>query len=57
MSNKYFGGVVENRGAAEPVDDDLKAFALEVPGRVTAKMDKLRVAVTPLQRYSPCSSV
>ena len=44
MSNKYFGGVVENRGAAEPVDDDLKAFALEVPGRVTAKMDKLRVA-------------
>ena len=44
MSNKYFGGVVENRGTTEPVDDDLKAFALEVPGRVTAKMDKLRVA-------------
>ena len=44
MSNKYFGGVVENRGAAEPGDDDLKAFALEGPGRVTAKMDKLRVA-------------
>ena len=44
MSNKYFGGVVEDRKAAEPVDDDLKAFALEVPGRVTAKMDKLRVA-------------
>ena len=44
MSNKYFGGVVENRGAAEPVDEDLKAFALEVPGRVSAKMEKLRVA-------------
>ena len=44
MSNKYFGGVVENRGAAEPVDEDLKAFALEVPGRVAAKMEKLRVA-------------
>ena len=44
MSNKYFGGVVEDRKAAEPVDDDLKAFALEVTGRVTAKMDKLRVA-------------
>ena len=44
MANKYFGGVVEDRKAAEPVDDDLKAFALEVPGRVTAKMDKLRVA-------------
>lgn len=44
MSNKYFGGVVENRGAAEPVDDDLKNFILEVPGKVSAKMDKLRVA-------------
>ena len=35
---------MENRGAAEPVDEDLKAFALEVPGRVAAKMEKLRVA-------------
>ena len=26
MSNKYFGGVVENKGAAEAVDEDLKAF-------------------------------
>ncbi|HJB15589.1 MAG TPA: methionine--tRNA ligase [Candidatus Blautia excrementipullorum] len=44
MSNKYFGGVVENKGAAEPVDEELKAFVLEVPGRVSAKMEKLRVA-------------
>jgi methionyl-tRNA synthetase len=44
MSNKYFGGVVENKGAAEPVDDDLKSFILEVPGKVAAKMEKLRVA-------------
>ena len=44
MSNKYFGGVVENKGVAEPVDDDLKAFALAVPGKVAEKMDKLRVA-------------
>ncbi len=44
MSNKYFGGVVENKGVAEPVDDDLKVFALAVPGKVAEKMDKLRVA-------------
>ena len=24
MTNKYFGGVVENKGAAEPVDEGLK---------------------------------
>ena len=44
MSNKYFGGVVENKGIVEPVDEDLKAFALAVPGKVAEKMDKLRVA-------------
>ena len=44
MSNKYFGGVVENKGVVEPVDEDLKAFALAVPGKVAEKMDKLRVA-------------
>ena len=44
MSNKYFGGVVENKSVAEPVDEDLKAFALAVPGKVAEKMDKLRVA-------------
>ena len=44
MTNKYFGGVVENKGAAEPVDEELKAVALAVPGTVSEKMDKLRVA-------------
>ena len=44
MSNKYFGGVVENKGAAEPVDEDLKSFILSVPAKVEAKMEKLRVA-------------
>ena len=28
MSNKYFGGVVENKGVTEPVDEDLKNFIL-----------------------------
>ena len=33
-----------NKGVVEPVDEDLKAFALAVPGKVAEKMDKLRVA-------------
>ena len=44
MSNKYFGGLVENKGVVEPVDDDLKSFVLAVPGKVAEKMSKLRVA-------------
>ena len=44
MSNKYFGGVVENKGVTEPVDDDLKSYILSVPAKVDAKMEKLRVA-------------
>ena len=44
MSNKYFGGVVEDRGAAEPVDEDLKSVILATAGKADACMDKLRVA-------------
>ncbi|HIZ44406.1 MAG TPA: methionine--tRNA ligase [Firmicutes bacterium] len=44
MSNKYFGGVVENTGVSEPVDDDLKAVVLEAVKKVDAKMNELRVA-------------
>ena len=44
MSNKYFEGIVEDRGAAEPVDEDLKAVVTAAVGRVTGKMDQLRVA-------------
>jgi methionyl-tRNA synthetase len=44
MSNKYFGGVVEKTGAREPVDEELKAAATAAVGKVTAKMDELRVA-------------
>ncbi|MBR6228116.1 MAG: methionine--tRNA ligase [Eubacterium sp.] len=44
MSNKYFGGIVENKNVTEPVDDDLKKVAVETPGKVAEKMDKLRVA-------------
>ncbi len=44
MSNKYFGGVVRDGGVAEPVDEELKALALETPGLVEERMEKLRVA-------------
>ena len=44
MSNKYFDGVVENKGVSEPVDDDLKNTVLQAVKNVDAKMDKLRVA-------------
>lgn len=52
MSNKYFGGVVSNPGAAEPVDEELKNFALEIPRKVAAKMDKLRVADAMTEIFS-----
>ena len=44
MSNKYFGGVVEDRHAAEPVDDDLKTVVTGTYDKVEAKMEDLRVA-------------
>ena len=44
MSNKYFGGVVENKGVAEAVDEDLKAVVTGTYDKVEAKMDELRVA-------------
>ena len=44
MSNKYFGGVVERTGAREAVDEELKEAATAAVGKVTAKMDELRVA-------------
>ena len=44
MSNKYFGGVVTKTGAAEEVDDDLKAVVTVTKAKVAAKMEELRVA-------------
>ena len=44
MSNKYFDGVVADKGVIEPVDEELKKVVLETPKKVIAKMDKLRVA-------------
>ena len=44
MTNKYLGGVAEDKGVTEAVDDDLKAVVLAAPKKVEEKMDKLRVA-------------
>ena len=44
MSNKYFGGIVRSTGAAEEVDEDLKAVVTGTAAKVTADMDALRVA-------------
>ena len=44
MTNKYFGGVVTDKGVAEEVDADLKAMAAGVRGKADAKMEDLRVA-------------
>ena len=44
MTNKYFGGVVTNKGAAEEVDADLKAVMEHAAKAVDAKMNELRVA-------------
>lgn len=44
MTNKYFGGIVTDKGIAEEVDAELKAVVERTPGAVDEKMDKLRVA-------------
>ena len=44
MNNKYFGGEIMSADVAGEFDDELKAVALAMPGKVNAKMDELRVA-------------
>ncbi len=44
MANKYFDGVINATGCKECVDDDLISLVLRTPGKVVAKMEKLRVA-------------
>ena len=44
MTNKYFGGTVSDKGAAEEVDADLRSVTQRTPGVVEDKMNDLRVA-------------
>lgn len=44
MSNKYFDGVVADKGVKESVDEDLQAVVLGTQKKVIDKMEQLRVA-------------
>ena len=44
MSNKYFGGKVENKGVCEEIDDELKNVVVSACSKVTEKMDKFRIS-------------
>ena len=44
MNNKYFDGIVQAPTASEELDEELKAVALAMPGKVEAKMNDLKVA-------------
>jgi len=44
MSNKYFDGLIQAPNTPDALDEELKAVALAMPGRVEAKMNELKVA-------------
>ena len=44
MSNKYFDGKIMTPDTADALDEELKAVALAMPGKVEAKMNELKVA-------------
>lgn len=44
MANKYSNGVINNAGVKEEVDEDLINTVTDTVNKVSAKMDKLRVA-------------
>lgn len=44
MSNKYFDGFVSSTGAAEEVDEDLKAVCTAAAGKVREKMNTMHMA-------------
>ncbi len=44
MNNKYFGGRIMEPNTADALDEELKAVALAMPGKVAQKMDQLKVA-------------
>ena len=44
MTNKYFDGIVTNPGVSEPVDDELKETALQMPKNVQQYMDEFKAS-------------
>ncbi len=44
MSNKYFGGIVEDKKESEPIDEELKAIVSGAYKKVCAKMDEYKIS-------------
>ncbi len=44
MNNKYFDGIVQAPADPDALDEELKAVALAMPGKVEQKMNELKVA-------------
>ena len=44
MNNKYFGGIIQEPNTPDALDEELKAVALAMPGKVEKKMNELKVA-------------
>ncbi len=44
MSNKYFGGVVENKNVCDAIDEDLKNVVKNAYGKVCAKMNEYKIS-------------
>lgn len=44
MENKYFQGKIENPGVTEPVDEDLKAVAMNAVAKTEEKMEEFQVS-------------
>lgn len=44
MTNKYFGGVVENTNVCEPVDEELKAVVTGAKDKVMVKIESYHIA-------------
>ncbi len=44
MSNKYFGGLVNNPNVKEAIDDELINLAIETSKKVVGKMEQIKVA-------------
>ena len=44
MSNKYFGGIVADKGVSEPVDEDVKSVVTGAYAKAEEDMEEIRIA-------------
>ena len=52
MSNKYFDGIVADKGVTDCFDEDLKNVVMATKGKVLAKMDGMRIADAMTEVFS-----